>query len=503
MILGDFDADGKLDIIASGCNTDCTGNELAFLRGNGDGTFQPPQDFDIPLDPTSLAAADFNGDGRLDLAVGSVAILLGNGDGTFQPPVEYDTGTAGFPILIADFNGDGKLDLAIPTDNDTVALLLGNGDGTFQARQDIVAGCCRAGIGDFNADGKPDLVVEANGLVPVQNAVLLNIADIPGFTFSIDLTGTGTGAVTVAPGFVCTNSCSHDYAKGANLTLTAEANTGSTFSGWTGGGCSGTGACNITITTNTSVTAAFDITPDFSISASALSPGSVSPGQSATSTISCDRGRRLQQFCCSHLFRFTNAAARAAVFYQSKLSKPGNPSDFDGHNCWNRCQSHFSVPALRHLRCRAAFPRSDSCQRLARFEKKATSSPVHRPLLGCDCRPDCASRLRWRWRRWKFRRWWNSRWDLHSHRQRSVGNNTTHHQRDADGAISREVLLFAPVLRLAADCPARIGELNAPRNSKFSELFFHFFARYEVRSQERTEGDSGSIAAGSFHDSRL
>jgi hypothetical protein len=279
LLVRDFNGDGKPDILATGCSPGCATGAYIFLRGNGDGTFQPGTEVDLPANQLALAAGDFDGDGRLDFAVtlftNQVTIFLGNGDGTFQQSQSYDLGGGGFPIRVADFNGDGKLDLAITTDQ--LALLLGNGDGTFQPVQYYVAGCCRSGVGDFNADGKPDLDVAGN--------ILLNIADIPSFTFSIDLTGSGTGAVTVVPGFVCTSSCSHDYAKGANLTLTASANAGSTFSGWKGGGCSGNGACNITITTNTSVTARFDLTPDFSISASALSPGTVSPGGSATSNI--------------------------------------------------------------------------------------------------------------------------------------------------------------------------------------------------------------------------
>ena len=63
---------------------------------------------------------DFNGDGKLDLAVAnfvdsSVSVLLGNGDGTFQVAVDYGTGSQGEPLSVAvgDFNADGKLDLAV------------------------------------------------------------------------------------------------------------------------------------------------------------------------------------------------------------------------------------------------------------------------------------------------------------------------------------------------------------------------------------------------------
>ena len=287
---GDFDGDGKLDLMtATPCNpTNCSGG-ISLLRGNGDGTFQPYQDFDLPGgEALGLAAGDFNRDGRLDFVVtvedpqsGSLtsqaAIYLGNGDGTFQAPVYYDVGSFGYSIQVQDFNGDGKLDLAIATDNGTVSLLLGNGDGTFQPKQDIVAPCCSASLGDFNADGKLDL--------SLGGTIVLNTASIPSFTFSLDLTGAGSGTVVVTPGFVCSSQCSHNYAKGANLTLTPKPAAGSVFSGWTGAGCSGTGPCTFTLSTQVSVTADFELAPDFSVSASDLSPATVSPGQSATATI--------------------------------------------------------------------------------------------------------------------------------------------------------------------------------------------------------------------------
>ena len=92
--------------------------EVAILLGDGDGTFQPPKDYAVGEDPTALVAGDFNGDGRLDLAVAdtesnTVSILLGNGDGTFQTAKSYGAGESPVSLVAGTSTGDGKLDLAV------------------------------------------------------------------------------------------------------------------------------------------------------------------------------------------------------------------------------------------------------------------------------------------------------------------------------------------------------------------------------------------------------
>src|SRR6267143_1490081 len=97
-------------------------------------------------EPNSVVTADFNGDGKMDIAVtnradNTVALLLGNGDGSFQDPVTYVVGSGlSFPISViaGDFNGDGFPDLAVAnalvgSDGGTISILLGNGDGSFQS----------------------------------------------------------------------------------------------------------------------------------------------------------------------------------------------------------------------------------------------------------------------------------------------------------------------------------------------------------------------------------
>jgi dienelactone hydrolase len=181
--VGDFNGDGKLDLAVAN-NADST---VSILTGNGNGTFKPLGTVAVGLSPQSLTAADLNGDGKLDLAVanqaaGTVSILLGKGDGTFVRQ-DYVTGPDPQTVAVADFNGDGKLDLAVSNygpayEDSTVSILLGNGDGTFQPQVAYPAGVNPIGVlvGDFNRDGKLDLAVPDNNS-PDGISVLLGNGD--------------------------------------------------------------------------------------------------------------------------------------------------------------------------------------------------------------------------------------------------------------------------------------------------------------------------------------
>jgi len=164
--VGDFNGDGKLDLAVANFGM----NQVSILLGDGTGNFGPPNSFAVGSLPVAVAVGDFNADGKLDLAVANfsssnISILLGQGNGSFGAAQNFNVGTNPRSVAVGDFNGDGKLDLAVANDSSSdVSVLLGNGNGTFQPATNFPAGSSPfwVAVGDFNGDGKLDLVV-ANG----------------------------------------------------------------------------------------------------------------------------------------------------------------------------------------------------------------------------------------------------------------------------------------------------------------------------------------------------
>ncbi len=195
MAEGDFNGDGKLDLAVS----NSSGNTVSIYLGNGDGTFQPPISFSTTTKPWGIAVGDLNGDGIPDLIIGSnsaagLTVAVGNGLGGFTATTLPGGSCPTNPVL-ADVNHDGNLDIVVGNEcGNGIGLYLGNGDGTFQAPVGI-EGASRTNmvvVADFDGDDNLDIAgADAN----------LGTADV--------YLGTGTGsfsAVTQYPATIFASS---------------------------------------------------------------------------------------------------------------------------------------------------------------------------------------------------------------------------------------------------------------------------------------------------------
>lgn len=178
--------------------------------------------------PYGVVVADFNGDGKLDIAVadygdpnsgndGGVSILQGNGDGTFQAASLVSAGKNPISISVGDFDNDGHQDLIVSDfgdrpsgGNGSVSVLLGNGDGTFQSPVPLTAGDepFPLAVGDFNGDGKLDFAVTdfnagvyvflGNGDGTFRAPTLVNTGNNPSAIVAHDLNGDGKLDLAIA-----------------------------------------------------------------------------------------------------------------------------------------------------------------------------------------------------------------------------------------------------------------------------------------------------------------
>lgn len=166
-VAADFNADGKRDL-ATG-NAD--GDSISILLGKGDGSFEAATTLPAGDGSESLVAADFNGDGKADIAVpnlwaSTVSVFLGNGNGGFAAAVPYTVGTNPHALVTGDFNADGKLDLASANGSAGGSLLRGTGTGTFLPEVPVVFDCINPRdlvAADFNGNGTLDLAVTCQG----------------------------------------------------------------------------------------------------------------------------------------------------------------------------------------------------------------------------------------------------------------------------------------------------------------------------------------------------
>jgi len=211
----DFNGDGRPDLVVVNQNT--PGGTVSVLlnttaRGAGAPTFAAPVTFAVGNYPDAVVVGDFNGDGKLDLAVvnnqdGTVSVLLnttpvGATVPSFAGQVTFAVGSNPVSVAMGDFNGDGKFDLAVVNQNNpagTVSVLLnttpvGATVPSFAGQVTFAVGShpTSVAVGDFNGDNKPDLAV-ANGYDSTVSVLLdatATGATVPSFasqnTFAVE-----------------------------------------------------------------------------------------------------------------------------------------------------------------------------------------------------------------------------------------------------------------------------------------------------------------------------
>jgi hypothetical protein len=181
--VGDFNGDGKPDIVVANPGVDMSGDNVSVLLNDGTGSFGAAQTYTVGGAPTSVALGDFNRDGKLDIVTANsnstMSVLLNNGNGAFGAPQNNPIGGPGTSVAVGDFNHDGNLDVA--TAGAEMDVLLNNGDGTFGAYQDVGPAGNNLVAADFNGDGLPDLAqIDANASVDVGSIdVVLNTSTPP------------------------------------------------------------------------------------------------------------------------------------------------------------------------------------------------------------------------------------------------------------------------------------------------------------------------------------
>ncbi len=198
-VAGDFDADGKVDVVTA----NQTSNTITILRGDGHGAFGPKSPAPVHAQPNSIAAADLNGDQKLDVVTanfgaGDVTVLLGNGLGGFSPLVAFPVGPQATSVAVGDLNNDGKLDLtASNAGANSISVLLGNGAGGFAAQSTYSVGTqpyCVTLL-DLDSDGKLDAVTANRA----ANTVTVRLGNGVGGFLAPTNSLVGTGPLYVTP----------------------------------------------------------------------------------------------------------------------------------------------------------------------------------------------------------------------------------------------------------------------------------------------------------------
>jgi len=164
VVAADLTGDGLVDLAVANYYS----ADVSILRGNGDGTFGPALNYPVNTGAIAITLGDFDGNGRPDLAVAvvdanAIRVLLNTGGGGFTTATSI-AATSPYDVAAADFNHDGKVDVAFSGQSNSVSVALGNGDGTFQARRQFSTGSYpyRLVVADLNGDGLPDVATSNN-----------------------------------------------------------------------------------------------------------------------------------------------------------------------------------------------------------------------------------------------------------------------------------------------------------------------------------------------------
>ena len=189
IINADFNGDGKVDLATANSGL----NNISILLGNGSGSFASATNFAVDSFPHSITSADFNGDGKADLAtanstiynVKNISVLLGTGTGSFTSAINYTAGSSlylyPYSIINEDFNEDGKVDLVTANYNNpgTLSVLLGNGSGSFSTAMNFTVGCGPSSICSADFNGDAKNDLASANYCSYDASVILNCTPTP------------------------------------------------------------------------------------------------------------------------------------------------------------------------------------------------------------------------------------------------------------------------------------------------------------------------------------
>ncbi len=221
LAVGDLNGDGRTDFAV----TNSGGNSVSVLEnttvpGAATPTFAPKQDATVGSGPRGLVAADFDRDGRADLAAAnsggnSVAVLENATTSVigFAPQLSLPVGSFPVSVAAADLDGDGKPDLVVLNFGDGTVSALRNtstaGVSSFAAMQAITYGSGSVTVADFDGDGRPDLAIsdEVAGTV----TILRNTSTVGAISFA--------ARQTLATGYASHDTTAADFDGDGKLDL--------------------------------------------------------------------------------------------------------------------------------------------------------------------------------------------------------------------------------------------------------------------------------------------